>query len=334
MRYEEIIKDLKNRIFYPIYLLHGDEPYYIDALTDYISDHVLNDVEKEFNLTVVYGLDVTGSDVVDHAMRYPMMASHHVVVLREAQNLDKELEQLALYAANPSKSTILVIAHKYKKVSRLKGLEKVVQKSGLVFESKKIYDNQIPAWIEKFISSFGYRVPEGSSLLLANSLGNDLSRIVNECAKLMINLPAGATITPEIIEQNVGISKDFNPFELTRALSMRNVFKANQIINYFAANAKEYPAVLVISVLYTHFYRTWVYHQLADKSRKLAAPAIGVGDFALNDYIAAAKTYPFDKTNQILLLLHEYDMRSKGLHNDSVPGSELLKELIFKILAV
>jgi DNA polymerase-3 subunit delta len=333
MRYEEIIKDLKNRIFYPIYLLHGDEPYYIDALTDYISEHVLSDVEKEFNLTVVYGLDVSGSDVVDHAKRYPMMASHHVVILREAQNLDKEIDQLTLYAANPSKSTILVIAHKYKKVSRLKGLEKMVQKTGLVFESKKLYDNNVPGWIEKHISSFGYRIPESSSQLLANSLGNDLSRIVNECAKLMINLPAGSTITPEVIEQNVGISKDFNPFELTKALSMRHVFRVNQIVNYFGANAREYPAVLVISVLYSYFYKTWIYHQLPDKSRKSAASALGMSDYILNDYIAAAKTFSYDKTCQILLLLYEYDMRSKGLHNDSVSGPELIKELVYKIMA-
>mgnify|MGYP000958337271 CR=1 FL=1 len=332
MSYDEILKSLKNRIFSPVYLFHGDEPYFIDLLTDYISDHVLDESAREFNQTVLYGLDVTGSQVVDIALRYPVMSSHQVVIVREAQNMDKELEALVKYATNPFKSTILVIAHKYKKVSRMKGLEKIVQKNGVVFESKKLYENHVGPWIDKHLEKNGYRVTPEATQLLAESLGTDLSRIVNECSKLMINLPKGTTITPLTVEQNVGISKDYNIFELTRAITNRKMYRINQILLYFSANPKENPPLVHIVLLFQHFYRIWLYHQINDKSYSLVASALGVPPFTVKDYIEASKYFTFEKTCRILPLIHHYEMRAKGVNNDSVDDTELFRELVYRIM--
>jgi DNA polymerase III subunit delta len=329
--FDQITGDIKRKIYHPVYLLHGEEPYFIDAITNLIEETVLTDTEKEFNQTVVYGRDTQPGTIIDMARRFPMMANYQVVIVKEAQDIDK-LEELQSYVEKPQTSTILVIAHKYKKVDQRKGFAKSVDKAGVLFESSKIYDNQVPAWISEQVKAKGYAIKPEASQLLAEYLGSDLGRISNETEKLIINLPAGSVIDGAIIERNIGISKDYNVFELQNALGTRDVKKANRIINYFAGNTKQNPAIVVVAVLFGFFMKLMIYHQLKDKSRNVAASALGVSPFFIKDFSQAAENYTFQRLRAIIRLLREYDLRLKGINNGSAGESELLRELVFKIL--
>lgn len=333
MTFEQIITDLNNKIYKPVYFLMGDEPFFIDKITNYIHENVLTEAEKAFNLSVVYGKDSDIGDVINNARRFPMMANYQVLILKEAQEI-KNIDNLVYYVNNPLKSTILVVNYKYKTIDKRKKLYKALDKNkdAVILESNKIYDSQIPKWIESFIKQKGYSIEPKSTMLLAEYLGNDLSKIVNELEKLTIVLPANTKINAEHIEKNIGISKDFNVFELQNAISTRNILKANQIINYFAKNQKQHNIIPTISILSNFFTKILQYHFVKDKSQRNVAATIGVSPYFVKDYSLAAKNYNAKKTVQVISLLREYDMKSKGFDNVSTTPGELLKELIFKIM--
>ncbi|MCF8301626.1 MAG: DNA polymerase III subunit delta [Bacteroidales bacterium] len=330
--YLDILKELKNKIYYPVYLLHGEEPFFIDQIADYIEDHILDESERDFNQTIVYGKDIDGPTIVSYARQYPMGANYNVLIVKEAQDVKDLGESLDKYLANPVKTTILVLVHKHKKIDGRTKIIKDVQKHGVVYESKKMYDNQIPDWIAGYVRQKGYRITPKAGVLLTEFLGADLQKITNEIGKMIINLPAGSEITDAIIAENIGVSKDFNVFELQKMLGYKDVYKANRIVNYFAANPKENPVPKITAILYQFFTKVLILQQLKAKTGKEAAAALGVHPFFLKDYQTAARNYKTDKLQRIIGYLREYDMKSKGVNNASVPDGELMKELVFKIL--
>lgn len=329
--FDNILSDLKKKIYYPVYFLSGEEAYFIDEISDYIEQNVLTDTEKEFNQTIIYGKDTDIPTLVSYAKRFPMMANYQVIIVKEAQDLDK-IEELAGYIEHPLNSTLLVICYKYEKADRRKLFFKSIEKTGVLFDSPRLYDNQIPDWITDYIRKKNYTITTKATFLLAEFLGTDLSKIVNEISKLTINIPPGQEITEEYVEKNIGISKDFNVFELQKALGRRDIFKSNQIITHFAANPKENPLVKVIPLLYSYFSKVLIYHQLPDKSRNNVASVLSVNPFFVPDYQAAAGNFKVTKLISIISLLREYDLKAKGVDNLSATDGELMKELVFKIL--
>jgi len=332
MDYQVILKDLKNKVYHPIYFLCGEEAYYIDLIADYIEKNVLDANEKEFNQTILYGKETDMLTIISEAKRYPMMANHNVVIIKEAQNLEKELDLLEQYLNQPTPSTILVFCFKYKGLDGRKAISKKIKAKAVVLETKKLYDNQVPDWITSFLKDKGYSINPKACALLADFLGNDLSKVANEIEKLTINVPEGTTITPEHVEQNVGISKDFNVFELTKTIGTLNVFKTNEIVHYFAKNEKENPIQVVISTLYGFFTKILIYHYTPDKSNKNIASQLGINPFFVGEYHTAAKNYPIKKAVKVIEYLREYDLKSKGVDNSSTSGGELMKEMVFKIM--
>lgn len=335
----EILKDIKNRKYKPLYLLHGEEPYFIDLVSNYIEHSLLPEAEKGFNQTVVYGKDTEIMAVLNAAKRYPMMADYQVVLVKEAQDMKwgkdddgkKSIDPLLSYLENPLPSTILVFCYKYGKFDKRKKTYKAIEKSGLVFESAPLYDSKIPAWIEGYISDKGYKINQQASAMLSEYLGNDLSKIANELEKLMLNVSAGQEITLKHIHDNIGISKEYNVFELQTALSKKDAFKVNQIINYFEANPKANPIVLVLGNLNNYFSKVLAYHYVKDKSQQNLARELGVNPYFVKDYEQAGRSYNYQKTMQIISYLREYDLKSKGVESNA-PHGELMKELMFKIL--
>lgn len=332
----EIINELRKKIYKPVYILSGDEHYYIDLISDFIAENVLSESERAFNQIVIYGKDVVVSSIIETSRRFPMMANQQVVIVREAQQI-KKLEELEVYLKAPQKSTILVICHKLvpgaKPTAAVKKLFTLAGKVGVYFESKRLYDNQVPAWIAEFLSQKGLTISPTSSELLKDYLGNDLSKVAHELEKLIITLPNGQTkITTDHIEQNIGISKDFNRFELTNALGVRDVLKVNRIADYFAKNPSSNPMVLSTMAIYQYFSKVFKCHFIKDKSERSLAVELGVNPFFVSDYLRASRIYSPRKCVHIFELLREYDLRSKGVNNDNVDGGELLKELVFKIM--
>ncbi len=332
MTYEQLIGDLKNKAYRPLYFLHGDEPYYIDLVTDYITKHVLTEAEQSFNQTIVYGKESDAGEVTNLARRFPMMASHQVVVVREAQEL-KDFETLIHYFEHPQPSTLLVINYKYKNPDKRKKVFRVLEKNGVSFQSKKLYDNQVPGWISGYASNRKYRIEPKAAALLAEFLGSDLSRIANEIEKLIIAIgERERNITPVHVEENIGISKDYNQFELQNALGKRDVLKANRIINYFAQNQKNHHITQTISSLYYYYSKLLMLHYIKDRSKQNVAATLKVNPFFVQDYEAAVRRYSAGKLVEIISLLRTYDMRSKGYNGNTTPAGELLRELVFKIL--
>lgn len=333
MSFEQILSDLKNKIYKPIYFLSGEEPYFIDLITKYINDNVLTDAEKSFNQTVLYGKDTEIHTVINTAKRFPMMANHQVVIVKEAQNL-KNIEELIHYANAPLNSTILVINYKYKTLDKRKKLYKSINEKGILFESKKLYDNEVPAWINGYLKTKKRTIDPGAGMLLNEYLGNDLSKISNELDKLIITLPDGEyNITTTHIERNIGISKDYNNFELHKALTQKNVLKANRIVNYFSHNQKDNPFTMTIATLYHFYSKVLTYHFIQNKGDKRGVAAtLKVNPYFVGDYEKAAKQYNPKKTVEIISLLREYDLKSKGYNNVSTSHGELLKELVYRIL--
>ncbi len=332
MTYDQLIGDLKNRVYSPVYFLWGEEPYYIDLATAFIAGNVLTEAEQSFNQTILYGKESEAMQVSDLARRFPMMASHQVVVVKEAQEM-KSFGDLIHYVEQPQPSTLLVINYKYKKPDKRQKIFKVLGKKAVWFESKKLYDNQVPGWIAGYASNHNYRIEPKASALLAEFLGSDLSRIANEVEKLMVATgKKGETITPELVEKHIGFSKDFNQFELQDALGKRDVVRANRIINYFAENERKYPIPLTIVSLYYFFSKLLLFHYTRDKSKQNLAATLKVNPFFVKDYESAAKRYSAAKLVEIISLLRLYDMRSKGYDGNTTPASELTRELVFKIL--
>jgi len=335
----EILKDLKNRKFKPLYLLHGDEPYFIDMIGGYIEHEVLSEADKGFNQTVVYGKDTDIMTVLNAAKRYPMMADYQVVMVKEAQDMKwgkedddkKGIDPLLSYLEKPLPSTILVFCYKYAKFDKRKKTYKAIEKNGVVFESAELYDNKVPGWIESFVSDKDYRISPQASALLAEYLGNDLSKVANELEKLMLNVKPGQEITPKEIQDNIGISKEYNVFELQTALGRKDVVKVNRIINYFEANPKANPMVVVLGTLNNYFSKVLRYHYAPDKSPQALARDLGVSPYFIKDYEQAGRTFNYGKTMQVISLLREYDLKSKGVESNTDSGG-LMKELMFKIL--
>ena len=328
---DQIFNDLKNKIYHPVYFLGGEESYYIDSISDFIEKNVLSETEMEFNQSVLYGRDTDVLNLISTAKRFPMMANYQVVIVKEAQDIQK-IEELLPYVESPLDSTILVLNYKYKKIDKRKSFFKTVAKKGVLYESKKVYDNQIGAWIVKYTGDKGYTITPKATAMLAEFLGTDLSKIVNEINKLIISLPERAEINDVIVERNIGISKDYNIFELQNAIGSKNIEKANRIVNYFAANPKENPLVKTVTILYGYFSKLLIYHQLKDKSRNSAAAALSVNPFFVKDYQVAARNYNLQKLMMIISYLREYDLKAKGVNNVSTSDGELLRELMFKIL--
>lgn len=329
--YNQILADLKRKTYHPIYMLCGEEPYFIDLLCHVFENQILSADEKEFNQTILYGRDVDAQTIMEYAKRYPMMASHQVVIVKEAQDV-KTIDDLVTYAEKPLSSTILVLCYKYKKYDKRKVLAKKIEAKGVYFESARIYTDKLPDWITSLVESKGYTISRKAAQLLADFLGNDLSKISNETGKLFINLPQGSKIGEELIEQNIGISKDFNIFELQSALGTRDILKANRIVNHFASNPKDNPLIKNVIMLNSYFSKLILYHALPDKSDKTVSAELGVYYSFVNDYHQAARNYSFQKLTEIISLLREYDMKSKGMDNASADDGELMKELIYKIL--
>jgi len=327
----KIINDIKAGNIKPVYFLMGDEPYYIDKLTEYIEQNVLQEHERDFNQTILYGRDVTVEDVVGNAKRYPMMADRQVVVVREAQELSRTIENLEQYVENPQETTVLVIAYKYKTLDKRKKLIKLIGKKGVLFESKKMYENQVGTWISRVLQGRGYSIEPKANAMLVEFLGNDLSRISNELNKLQIILPKGHTITAKDIEVNIGFSKDFNVFELQNALGSKNQLKAYQIAQYFADNPKDNPMVVTTSLVFSFFIKVLKYHGIKDKNPKTVAPILGVSPFFLKDYDLALKNYPMKKVSAIIAALRDIDVKSKGVGANALPIHDLLKEMLVKI---
>ncbi len=327
----KIINDIKAGNIKPIYLLMGEEAYYIDKLTEYIEQHILLEEERDFNQTIVYGRDTTIDEIVAHAKRYPMMAERQVVIVKEAQDLSKTIDSLETYADNPQPTTVLVLAYKYKTVDKRKKLVKLIDKKGVVFESKKMYENQVGQWISKVLHGRGYGIEPKAMMMLVEFMGNDLSRIANELTKLEIILPKGSTISPHHIEENIGFSKDFNVFEFRKAIGSKNQLKAFQIAEYFSQNKKENPIVMTSGLVFSFFSGLLLYHGLKDKSQTNVAKVLKVNPFFVKDYEEAFRNYPMRKVSTIINSIRDMDMKSKGVGGANIPDYDLYKELLVTI---
>lgn len=334
LKYEEIMSDLRRRIFKPVYFLAGDEPYYIDLISDYIEEKVLPDSEKPFNQVIIYGEETSVPAIIETSRRFPMMSSHQVIIVKEAQAL-KNIEDLLLYVEKPLLSTILVINYKYKTIDKRTKLYKALERDAVYFESVRLKDYQVPAWIERYLMTKGVRTDPAASAMLTEFLGTDLHKIANELDKLIITLPTKKpVITCLLIEKNIGISKDFNNFELQKAVGERNIFKANLILRYFANNQKDNPITLTIASLFGFFTKLLTYHYLTDKSKNNAAAALRINPFFVKDFEMAALKYNVSKTVYVISLLRTYDMKSKGYADPGTEPGDLLKELVYKVLHI
>ena len=327
----QITKDIKAGSIKPIYFLMGEEPYYIDKLTEFIEQNVLEQHERDFNQSILYGRDVTMEDVIGTAKRFPMMADRQVVVVREAQELSRTIDKLETYAENPQPTTVLVFAYKYKTLDKRKKITKLLDKVGVVFESKKLYENQVGDWIKRVLSGQGYSIDNKAVAMLVEFLGTDLSKINNELDKLKIILPKGHTFTPNDIEENIGFSKDFNNFELRKAIGEKNQVKAYQIIDYFAQNPKDNPLVVTTGLVFGFFSQLLQYHGLKDKSQMNAAKILKVNPYFVKDYEVAFRNYPMKKVSAIVSALRTIDVKSKGVGAASTSQHDLLKELLITI---
>ncbi|MEM8908861.1 MAG: DNA polymerase III subunit delta [Bacteroidota bacterium] len=332
MSYSEILKTLKKKEYRPIYFLHGDEAYYIDEITNFIEKKILSEAERSFNQTIFYGKEADHKTIIDTASRYPMMAPYQVVILKEAQDM-RTLKELLPYVQRPVPTTILLICHKHKKFDARTKFAKALKEKAVVFESKKLYDNQVPEWIATYLKDRKLGIEAAARELVAEYLGTNLAKISNELDKLAINLPAGTTVNAQHIQDNIGISKDYNVFELQKALGQKDVLKANRIINYFIANPRKNPLVVIIGTLYNFFSKVYLAHFLKNVPDRELSKALKLrSDYFLRDYKLARRHYALPQAEQAIHILREYDLRSKGVNNDGTSEGALLKEMIYRIL--
>ena len=335
MSAEKIISDWKQKKFKPVYWLEGEEPFFIDEVVDYAEHHLLSETEAAFNLTVFYGKDSEWPDVVNACMRYPMFSDRQVVLLKEGQQM-KDIEKLENYVHRPLSSTVFVVSYKDKKVDARTKLAKFLKQNGEILTTKKIYDNQLPEWTSQMVESKGLTINHNALLLLVDHIGNDLSRLKNEVDKLSINLAGKKNITEADIEKYIGISKDYNVFELQDAISEKNLPKAIRIIQYFQANPKAGPLQLILPTLYNYFSKIYMAASTPDVSEKFLRPLFYNNPFAVKQAIVAINNYGFSGAEKIILLLHEYNLKGIGINNaysGSAGDGEILKELAVKIIA-
>ena len=330
MSTEKILTDWKKNKFKPVYWFEGEEEYYIDQLVDVAEHHILTEAESGFNLSVFYGKDASWADVVNACMRYPMFGDKQVVILKEAQQM-KELDKLEAYIEKPLTSTIFVVAHKEKKVDGRSKLARLLKEKGEVLTTKKMYDNELPAWTQEFIENKGYQPTQKAIHLLVDHIGNDLSRIANEIDKVILNLGKRTTITEDDIEAFVGISKEYNVFELQNAVGKKNLLKALQIVQYFESNPKAAPIQLVLPSLYSYFSKVFMLFGAQGDDKAVAAQT-GINAWFMKDYKVTATIYGFDGVQSALLLMHHYNLRSVGVNDTGTEDASLLKEMIYKMM--
>lgn len=328
---KKIVGAIKAKSLKPIYFLMGEEPYYIDKIANFIAENVLTEAERGFNQMVVYGRDSSLDEIIAHAKRFPMMAEYQVVIVKEAQHLSRTIEQLESYVNNPQETTVLVICYKYKKLDKRKKLYKAIQQSGVLFESKKLYENQMAEWIRKVITGKGYRITPKSAALLVEFLGTDLSKTDKALQKLYLALDTGTEITAAHIEKYVGISKDYNNFELKKAIAYHDLGKASRIIQYFAQNPKDNPFVVTVTLLHTFFSQLLGYHGLTDQSPSAVSKALGLNPYFVSEYATAAKHYPMKRVSTIISGLRTLDLKGKGLGAQNITQADLLKELLILV---
>lgn len=328
-----VLSDIKNGVVKPVYFLYGEEPYFIDQISNYIEHNLLDEVEKGFNQVLLYGRDVSVEDIVSNAKRYPMMAERQVVIVKEAQDLSRTIEQLAPYVENPQPTTVLVLCYKYKKLDGRKGLTKALRKNGVLLESKKLYENKVGSWIRSRLDNAGHKISPKAIQMLVDFLGTDLGKISNELNKLMLVIPKENEITPELVEENIGISKDFNTFELLNAVGAKDMVKAQRIAQYFVQNPKAHPLVLSVSSLHTFFVRLLKYHGLPQKDKGTVAKVLGVSPYFVKDYVLGAKNYPMKRVSAAIAYIRELDVKSKGVGSSAYATQDLLKEALVHIMS-
>jgi DNA polymerase-3 subunit delta len=334
---ESILEQLRQRQFAPIYFLQGEEPYYIDLISDYIEAHALQEHEKGFNQVVIYGKDVDVPTVLLQAKRFPMMSDRSVVIVKEAQSIvdiEKEegMKQLEGYLQHPLPSTILVFCYKHKTMDGRKSLTKAVGKHAVLLTTKKLYDNQVPAWINSYLKQKGMKATPTAVLLLSEYIGADLSRLANEIDKLLINLKQGATIDERVVQENVGISKEYNIFELQSALIARDVLKAYRIIQYFEANPKNNPLIPNLTLLFSFFTKLLSLHTATDKSETGVRKSLGNRGFLVKEYMQALRVFPLQRCIDIIHYIRVADLQVKGITGGDMSDAAILRELVFKVL--
>jgi len=327
-----IISDWKKGTYKPIYWLEGEEEYFIDKVMKYAESNILKESETGFNLSVFYGKDADWAAVINACRRYPMFAERQVVLLKEAQQM-RDIEKLEPYIENPLTSTIFVVSYKEKKVDGRTRLAKLLKEKGVVLTTKKLYDNQLPEWTEELVESKELNISQKALMLLVDHIGNDLSRIENEIDKIAINLGKRKGITETDVEQYVGVSKDFNVFELQAALATKNLSKAIQIIQYFEANPKAAPIQLILPSLYTFFSKAFMIYGLNTRDEKTIAASLGINPFFIKDYLRTITLYSYADIEKLLLLLSDYNLKSIGINNPGATDASLLKEMVVKMIA-
>lgn len=333
MSFEAIIKDLEKGQFKPVYFLQGEEPYYIDLVSDYVSKNVLDEGERDFNQSILYGKDIVIQDILNEARQYPMMASHRVVIVKEAQELSRTIIQLHDYLMSPTETTILVICYKYKKLDGKTKMAKDLKQAGHLYTSEPIRDYNMPEWIIAEGKKKGLIVAPNAAMLMAENLGTDLSKIIKTFKKLQIVLEGETVIDEKTVYKHVGISRDFNDFELQKALAKKDILKANLICTHYGNNPKNHPIVVTVGILYGFFSKLLKYHVMKAQVPQAELPrALGVNPFFVKEYAAASQKYSMGKLAKIIGYLREADLKSKGVGNTSTSEAEILKELIFKIL--
>lgn len=331
MSAEKILGDWKNKLYKPLYWLEGEEDYYIDLVMNYAEHNILPESEASFNLTVFYGKDANWSDIVNACMRYPMFAEKQVVLLKEAQHM-RDLEKLEQYISHPLASTIFVVSHKEKTLDKRKSLYKAVKKNGEIFNSEKIKDYKLVDWVNSYMQSQQLSMNAKATLLLTEHLGNDLNRIVNEIEKVAVNLGQRKSITEDDIEKYVGVSKEYNAFELQDAIGKKDLVKAIRIINYFEGNPKAGPIQAVLPAIYNYFSKLYAIFGMADKSENAIKPLFYNNSFAAKDALTAIKKYSYEGVERVLLLLHEYNLKSVGINDMGTSDASLMKEMVVKMM--
>lgn len=329
---EKIISDIKKGIYRPVYWLEGEEEFFIDQIIQYAEHEILPESEAGFNLTVFYGRDTAWPDVVNACRRYPMFAERQVVIIKEAQDM-KGIEKLEAYVEKPLVSTLFFVAYKGKKVDGRTKLAKLLKDKSVHFTSKKIYDNALPEWTAELVKTKGFAITKKALFLLIDHIGNDLSRLSNEIDKLALNLKGSDKITEDDIEQFVGVSKEFNVFELQNAIAQRDLYKAVRIVNYFGSNPKAGPIQLILPSLYNFFSKVQVIYTVPSKDERTVATALGVNSFFVKDYISTATRFSYPEVEKIMLLLYEYNLRNLGVNDAGTDDAELLKEMVVKMIA-
>lgn len=332
MSAEKIIGEWKKGTYKPVYWLEGEEPFFIDQVVNFAEHHILSEAEAGFNLTVFYGKDADWASVVNACMRYPMFAERQVVLLKEAQQM-RDIEKLEGYIDNPLRSTIFVVSYKEKKVDGRSKLAKLLKTKGELLTTKKMYENQLPEWAGNMIQQHGLSISQKALFLLVDHIGNDLSRMQNEIEKLAVNLGTRKNITEDDIENYIGVSKEFNVFELQSAIAQKDLSKAIRIIQYFENNPKAAPIQVILPALYNFFSKVFMLYGIPNPDEKSVAAALGVNPYFVKDYMGAARRYDYNGVERILLLLHEYNLRSVGVHDGGTGDAGLLKEMAVKFMS-